>query len=92
MVYSIGKDSGAMLHIARKAVQPEALSVSASPRRHRLDPRCQRPELWSLYNTKINRGENMRVFPLSNWTELDVGEYTRAEPTPVVPDIAEVTR
>ena len=43
------------------------------------DPKNQRPELWSLYNTRVQRGEHLRVFPLSNWTELDVWEYIRAE-------------
>jgi sulfate adenylyltransferase subunit 2 len=52
---------------------------------HVWDPRNQRPELWRLYNTRINKGETIRVFPLSNWTELDVWEYTRAEALPVVP-------
>ncbi len=52
---------------------------------HVWDPRHQRPELWHLYNTTINPGESIRVFPLSNWTELDVWEYTRAERIPVVP-------
>jgi len=52
---------------------------------HAWDPRRQRPELWRLYNTRINPGESMRVFPLSNWTEMDVWEYTRAEAIPVVP-------
>jgi sulfate adenylyltransferase subunit 2 len=49
------------------------------------DPRNQRPELWRLYNTRINKGETIRVFPLSNWTELDIWEYTRSEAIPVVP-------
>lgn len=49
------------------------------------DPRNQRPELWRLFNTRIKPGESMRVFPLSNWTELDVWEYIRAENVPVVP-------
>ena len=49
------------------------------------DPRNQRPELWRLFNTRIKAGESMRVFPLSNWTELDVWEYIRAEKIPVVP-------
>ena len=49
------------------------------------DPRNQRPELWRLFNTRIREGESMRVFPLSNWTELDVWEYVRAEGIPVVP-------
>lgn len=52
---------------------------------HIWDPRNQRPELWQLYNTKMNRGETIRVFPLSNWTELDIWQYTRAENIPVVP-------
>jgi sulfate adenylyltransferase subunit 2 len=43
------------------------------------DPRRQRPELWDLYNGRVRRGEHVRVFPLSNWTELDVWEYIRAE-------------
>ena len=52
---------------------------------HAWDPRNQRPELWRLFNTRIRTGESMRVFPLSNWTELDVWEYVRAENIPVVP-------
>jgi sulfate adenylyltransferase subunit 2 len=52
---------------------------------HSWDPRNQRPELWRLYNTRINKGETIRVFPLSNWTELDIWEYTRAENIPIVP-------
>jgi sulfate adenylyltransferase subunit 2 len=52
---------------------------------HGWDPRSQRPELWSLYNTKIGPGQSIRVFPLSNWTELDIWVYTLAEGIPVVP-------
>ncbi|MGH6849073.1 MAG: sulfate adenylyltransferase subunit CysD [Methylocella sp.] len=52
---------------------------------HAWDPRNQRPELWQLYNTRIKQGESMRVFPLSNWTELDVWDYIQAEDIPVVP-------
>jgi sulfate adenylyltransferase subunit 2 len=52
---------------------------------HAWDPRNQRPEFWRLYNTRIKQGESIRVFPLSNWTELDVWEYVRAEAIPVVP-------
>jgi len=52
---------------------------------HAWDPRSQRPELWRLYNTRIKPGESMRVFPLSDWTELDIWEYIRAENIPVVP-------
>jgi sulfate adenylyltransferase subunit 2 len=49
------------------------------------DPRNQRPELWSLYNSRLDHGETMRVFPLSNWTELDVWRYIELENIPVVP-------
>lgn len=52
---------------------------------HSWEPRCQRPELWSLYNTRIRADESIRVFPLSNWTELDVWDYIRSEHIPVVP-------
>ncbi|MFZ3326709.1 MAG: sulfate adenylyltransferase subunit CysD, partial [Methylocella sp.] len=52
---------------------------------HAWDPRNQRPELWQLFNTRIKQGESMRVFPLSNWTELDVWDYILAEDIPVVP-------
>lgn len=52
---------------------------------HRWDPKNQRPELWNHYNTKLNKGESMRVFPLSNWTELDVWFYILREKIPVVP-------
>jgi sulfate adenylyltransferase subunit 2 len=52
---------------------------------HTWDPRNQRPELWRIFNTRIKTSESMRVFPLSNWTELDVWEYIRAENIPVVP-------
>jgi sulfate adenylyltransferase subunit 2 len=49
------------------------------------DPKNQRPELWDLYNTRLNEGETMRVFPLSNWTERDIWAYIRLEQIPVVP-------
>jgi sulfate adenylyltransferase subunit 2 len=52
---------------------------------HTWDPRRQRPELWNLFNGELARGETMRIFPLSNWTELDVWEYIRAQNIPVVP-------
>jgi sulfate adenylyltransferase subunit 2 len=52
---------------------------------HVWDPRNQRPELWNLFNTRIQSGESIRVFPLSNWTELDVWQYIRCESIPVVP-------
>lgn len=52
---------------------------------HGWDPRSQRPELWRVFNTRLKAGESMRVFPLSNWTELDVWDYVAAENIPVVP-------
>jgi sulfate adenylyltransferase subunit 2 len=52
---------------------------------HRWDPKNQRPELWSLYNARKNRGESIRVFPLSNWTELDVWHYIHEQKVPIVP-------
>jgi sulfate adenylyltransferase subunit 2 len=52
---------------------------------HRWDPKRQRPELWRLYNTRKAKGETLRVFPLSNWTELDVWQYILQEDIPVVP-------
>jgi sulfate adenylyltransferase subunit 2 len=52
---------------------------------HRWDPKLQRPELWRLYNARKHMGESMRVFPLSNWTELDIWQYIRGERIPVVP-------
>src|SRR6187551_1051719 len=52
---------------------------------HRWDPKNQRPELWNLYNTKVHKGESIRVFPLSNWTELDVWQYIHLEKIPIVP-------
>lgn len=52
---------------------------------HSWDPKNQRPELWNLYNGRVNRGESIRVFPLSNWTELDVWQYIHLEKIPIVP-------
>ena len=54
-------------------------------RQHQWDPKNQRPELWNIYNAKIGKGESIRVFPLSNWTELDVWLYIHLEKIPVVP-------
>jgi sulfate adenylyltransferase subunit 2 len=54
-------------------------------RNHRWDPKNQRPELWNLFNGKINKGESIRVFPMSNWTELDVWQYIYLESIPIVP-------
>ncbi|MBF71043.1 MAG: sulfate adenylyltransferase subunit CysD [Euryarchaeota archaeon] len=53
--------------------------------KHRWDPKNQRPELWNLYNTQKNKGESIRVFPLSNWTELDIWQYIHLEKIPIVP-------
>ena len=52
---------------------------------HQWDPKNQRPELWDIYNTKVHKGESIRVFPLSNWTELDIWQYIRLEEIPIVP-------
>ena len=52
---------------------------------HRWDPKNQRPELWNLYNARVHKGESIRVFPLSNWTELDVWQYIHLENIPIVP-------
>ena len=52
---------------------------------HRWDPKQQRPELWRLYNGRMRKGESIRVFPLSNWTELDIWQYIHAEHIPIVP-------
>jgi sulfate adenylyltransferase subunit 2 len=52
---------------------------------HQWDPKNQRPELWNVYNTRIRRGESIRVFPISNWTELDVWQYIYMEEIPIVP-------
>jgi sulfate adenylyltransferase subunit 2 len=52
---------------------------------HRWDPKNQRPELWNIYNARKNKGESIRIFPLSNWTELDVWQYIHLESIPIVP-------
>ena len=54
-------------------------------RHHRWDPKNQRPELWNIYNGKVHKGESIRVFPLSNWTELDIWQYIYLESIPIVP-------
>jgi sulfate adenylyltransferase subunit 2 len=54
-------------------------------RHHEWDPKNQRPELWNLYNGKVHQGESIRVFPLSNWTELDIWQYIHLENIPIVP-------
>jgi len=53
--------------------------------KHRWDPKNQRPELWNIYNSRKNTGESIRVFPLSNWTELDIWQYIHLEKIPIVP-------
>src|SRR5690606_12467224 len=53
--------------------------------KHRWDPKNQRPELWNVYNGNVNKGESIRVFPLSNWTELDIWQYIYLEGIPIVP-------
>lgn len=52
---------------------------------HRWDPKNQRPELWNIYNGRVDKGESIRVFPLSNWTELDIWQYIHMESIPIVP-------
>lgn len=52
---------------------------------HRWDPKNQRPELWNIYNGRVDKGESIRVFPLSNWTELDIWQYIHLENIPIVP-------
>jgi len=54
-------------------------------KKHRWDPKNQRPELWNIYNSKVDRGESIRVFPLSNWTELDIWQYIYQEDIEMVP-------
>ncbi len=53
--------------------------------KHSWDPKNQRPEMWKTYNTRVNKGESIRVFPLSNWTELDIWQYITQEKIPIVP-------
>lgn len=52
---------------------------------HQWDPKNQRPELWNIYNARVQKGESIRVFPISNWTELDIWQYIRLEKIPIVP-------
>ena len=53
--------------------------------KHRWDPKNQRPELWNIYNSRVHKGESIRVFPISNWTELDIWQYIYLEQIPIVP-------
>jgi sulfate adenylyltransferase subunit 2 len=59
---------------------------------HRWDPKNQRPELWNIYNSRVNKGDSIRVFPLSNWTELDIWQYIHLEQIPIVPLYFSATR
>jgi len=59
--------------------------LSFRSKNHRWDPKNQKPELWKLYNSRINKGESVRAFPLSNWTELDIWQYIYLEQIPIVP-------
>jgi sulfate adenylyltransferase subunit 2 len=59
--------------------------ISFRSEHHRWDPKRQRPELWRCYNTRIRKGESLRVFPLSNWTELDIWQYIHQQNIPIVP-------
>ena len=59
--------------------------ISFRSEHHRWDPKRQRPELWRCYNTRIHKGESLRVFPLSNWTELDIWQYIHQQNIPIVP-------
>jgi len=68
-----------------EASRPKERVFSVRGPQHDWDPRRQRPELWNLYNTALGNGETMRVFPLSNWTEMDVWSYIQLERIPVVP-------
>ena len=69
----------------RKNPAPRSASSRSAISRHRWDPKNQRPELWNLYNARKNKGESIRVFPLSNWTELDIWQYIHRENIPIVP-------
>src|SRR5436305_1910144 len=62
-----------------------SIGEDSADRLHQWDPKNQRPELWNLYNGKVNKGESIRAFPLSNWTELDVWQYIHLENIPIVP-------
>ena len=68
-----------------KIPRPKDRVYSFRNQHHQSDPKNQRPEPWNLYNGKVNPGESIRVFPLSNWTELDVWQYIYLENIPIVP-------
>src|SRR5436190_789300 len=100
MLYSIGKDSSVMVRLAQKAFHPgpipfPLLNIDTTYKFREMiefrdsfgqwDPKNQRPELWNLFNSRVDKGESIRVFPLSNWTELDVWHYIYSENIPIVP-------
>jgi sulfate adenylyltransferase subunit 2 len=74
---------GARRDEERSRAKERVFSIRSA--RHQWDPRQQRPELWRLYNTRTRKGESLRVFPMSNWTEIDVWHYIHLENIPVVP-------
>ena len=74
---------GARRDEERSRAKERIFSVRSA--QHRWDPKQQRPELWRVYNSQLHPGENVRVFPLSNWTELDVWQYIQLEQIPIVP-------
>ncbi len=82
--YSVDAAIGGARREEEKSRAKERI-FSVRDRHGQWDPRKQRPELWSLFNTKIHDGESVRIFPLSNWTELDIWKYVDRERIPVVP-------
>ena len=74
-----------MVLAATRKVRAKERVYSFRDSKHRWDPKNQRPELWNLYNGKVKKGESIRVFPLSNWTELDIWQYIYLEQIPIVP-------
>ncbi|WP_419696296.1 sulfate adenylyltransferase subunit CysD [Mesorhizobium muleiense] len=79
MLYSVGKDSSEEKSRAKERI------FSFRNAQHVWDPKNQRPEMWKIFNTRIATGESIRVFPLSNWTELDIWQYILQEDIPIVP-------
>jgi sulfate adenylyltransferase subunit 2 len=74
---------GARRYEEKSRAKERVFSIRSA--QHRWDPKMQRPELWGVYNARLNPGESVRVFPLSNWTELDVWQYIHLEQIPIVP-------
>ena len=75
---------GGAKHDEEKSRTKERI-FSFRDRFHQWDPKNQRPELWDIYNARVHKGESIRVFPISNWTELDIWQYIRLEKIPIVP-------